>query len=53
MLGKRKEKGKEKRTISKVDGVSYSGDGCTIGRPEKPEKRQIKMEKDYLLVTEN
>lgn len=49
----RKGEGKEKRTISKVDGISYTGDGGTIGKAEKPEKRQINMEKTYLLVTEN
>lgn len=37
---------KEKTTTnSKMGGVNYSSDGCNIGRPERPDWKQIVLEK--------
>lgn len=33
---------------SNVDGLSYSGEGCTIGKPGRPSKELIFREKIYL-----
>lgn len=53
MLGKGERKVKKRTTSNKLDGLSYNGDQCDVGRSEGLSEEQIIMGKKIYVVAKS